>query len=122
MSLPPCFICDDISIDGRKNFTQSKSQHSGYPLLIFIRKFLRTSIVGRDLSDPMNFVCCKCLSRINEYDELCVKAKRIEDELHKMLLKCDETWKNRIQTDEQHAEINEKQEEEGQSHPVPNPP
>lgn len=101
-----CFVCDGTTRDGQINFTKSKSQHSGHPLLIFIRKFLRTSILGRDLSDPTNCICGKCLSRINEYDEICVKAKRIEDELHKMLLKCDKTWKNRTQPDQRINEEN----------------
>lgn len=36
--------------------------------------------------------------RINEYDEICVQAKRIEDELHKMLLKSDKAWTQRAQS------------------------
>lgn len=101
--MPPtstCFICDFSASDSQTNFTQIKSLHSGYPLLIFIRKFLRKSILGRDISDSLNCICCKCLIRINEYDEICVKAKRIEDELHRMLLKSDQTWQKRMQSDE----------------------
>lgn len=131
MSLQTCFICDSVTNDGQRNFTQSKSQHSGFPLLIFIRKFLRTSILGRNLSDPINSICGKCLQRVNEYDELCVKAKQIEDELHKMLLKCDRTWKKRTQPVERvneeniltngPGETNEDREEEGKLHSVTNP-
>lgn len=86
-----CFICDVTSRNGQNNLAQIKSQHSGYPLLIFIKKFLRTFTSNRDITDPRNHICEKCLKRVNEYDELCVKAKIIEDELYKLLVKSDKS-------------------------------
>lgn len=95
MAEKTCFVCNFVSEHCQSNFVQIKSQHSGYPLLIFMRKFLRKYGSSRSISDPFNCICEKCLKRVNEYDDLCVKAKRIEDDLHKLLINSDKSWKSR---------------------------
>lgn len=88
-----CFICNETSVNYQNDLTQVKSQHSGYPFLIFMRKFLRKSILSRNISNANNCVCERCIIRVNEYDDLCVKAKRIEDDLHELLIKSDKASK-----------------------------
>lgn len=126
MSTNVCFVCDGASTYGQQNFNTIKSQYSGYPILIFMRKFVRKSILRRNINDANNCICSECLACLNEYDELCVKAKRIEDKLHKLLLASDKRWvqmgqpNGEIETDIQSYdsanEINSK--EEFTSNPV----
>lgn len=94
MTLQMCFICNIVSEDCQSNFAEVKSQHSGYPLVIFIRKFVRKSILTRNFNSSDNCICRTCLIRVNEYDSICVKAKQIEDELHRKLIKSDKIWEN----------------------------
>lgn len=91
MTLQFCFVCNIFFIPEQlqSNLAQIKSQYSGYPLVIFIKKFLRKSIPNRNINDPNNCICDRCFQRVSEYDDLCVKAKRIEDELHKLLVNSD---------------------------------
>lgn len=90
-----CFICNIASEICQKNFTQMKSQYSGYPLIIFIKKFIRKSHLVRDINNSDNCICQICLVQVNEYDSICVKAKRIEDELHRKLIESDTVWKSK---------------------------
>lgn len=94
MTSKKCFICNIASENYHSNFAQIKSQHSGYPLVIFIRKFVRKSILTRNLNSSDNCICRDCLICVNEYDSICVKAKQIEDELHRKLIKSDKIWAN----------------------------
>lgn len=94
MSTEICFVCGVSSMNCQNNFAQIKTKHSGFPITIFIKKFVRKLILSRNITDPDNFICQSCLVRINEYDEICVKAKHIEDTLHKMIRTSERVWRN----------------------------
>lgn len=114
MSAKICFICNIASENCQINLAQIKSQHSHHPLLIFITKFLRKSTLNRSLYNADNCICENCLSRVNEYDSICVKAKRIEDELHKMLLKSDKSWHTSIEDDHSAEDIQDNRNDVGE--------
>lgn len=85
MSFDLCFVCGSSNVNFQRNLVKMKSKYSGYSLIIFIKKILRKTVLTRDISDPNNCICGICLMHVNEYDEIAVKAKSIEDMLHKML-------------------------------------
>lgn len=67
--------------------TSLRSKHSETNILTFLERF-----VGHDLSDinrsnSQSVVCQNCIIKIDEYDELYMNAKRLEDDLRKILLK-----------------------------------
>lgn len=92
MSSPLCFICNNPSQGLLRNFDQIKAKYSGYPLVTFMKNFYRNFKPRRSIIDPSNYICKICLDQVNEYDNLRVKAKQIEDKLHKLLVRSDKCW------------------------------
>lgn len=107
MSNQVCFICNSTSQNCQINFDRIKLQYSGYSLSIFIKKFLRNFVPNRNISDQKNSICELCFKTVNEYDELCVKAKKLEDNLHRLLVKSDELWVAAQNTEVELVEIHE---------------
>lgn len=84
----PCFVCDVVTNIYCKDVTSLRSKHTETKILTFLEKF-----VGHDLSDDINrsnsqsIVCQNCIIKIDEYDELYMNAKTLEDDLRNTLLK-----------------------------------
>lgn len=82
-----CFVCGILTNIYCKDVSSLRSKHSETKILTYLEKF-----IGHDLSDDVrstseSIVCQNCIIKIDEYDEMYVNAKSLEDELRTVLLR-----------------------------------
>lgn len=81
-----CYLCNSTIKHWCPNLVETKSKHSGTPIIEFIKKFLNDYASKRNINDKSNCICSDCLCRIHSYDWMCLKVKEQEREFRTLLL------------------------------------
>lgn len=79
-----CYICNTISVFYNRDLFNTRSKHSKTRICDFICEFNGEMLLEEIVWDNL-IVCIECLGKIDEYDLANLTAKRIANELRKMI-------------------------------------
>lgn len=79
-----CFICNTISVFYNRDLFKTRSKHSQTRICDFICEFNGKLLLEENDWDNL-VVCIECLGKIDEYDFANLTAKRIANELRKLI-------------------------------------
>lgn len=81
-----CYLCNTKTNEWRENLVGLHSKYTKTSISCFVKRFLSGFGTQRNIEDPLNRMCLKCLNNINDYDLMLMAIARKESELRKLLL------------------------------------
>lgn len=81
-----CYVCNSATDDWSSNLIGLKSQHSNILITDLLKNVLNGFQSMRNIHDQLNCICIDCLSKIEEYNRMYLRAKQCEKELYDILV------------------------------------
>lgn len=96
MMVIKCYVCNSATDDWRSNLIGLKSQHSNVLVTDLLKKVLNGFQSMRNIDDELNCICIDCLSKIEDYDWICLRAKQSEKDLYNILIQTENGYMTKL--------------------------
>lgn len=91
-----CYVCNSTTDDWGSKLIGLKSQHSNVSIIDLLKQVLNGYQSMRNIDNEMNYICIDCLSKIEDYDLICLRAKQSKNNLYNTLIRTENEFMTKL--------------------------